>query len=179
MRTHESLELVRKIMMALELLTEWTDHGWLRPLDRAFALFLKDQQPDASEMVLLAAALASHQLGRGHICLDLEAAAADPDATLSLPPEGETGEKLPVRPSERLCGISKAAWERALEESPLVELPGSKDCLRRAQGMPLASHVEIAGRPLILSEGRLYLRRLLDLYSSGGRGDFKEVIPFF
>lgn len=122
------------------LLDAWTERGWLRPLDRAFALFLKDQQPAADELVLLAAALASHQLGRGHVCLDLKAALAEPDATLSLPPEGEAGAQLPSRPSELLAGISQASWEKRLRDSALV-----------ADGA--------GSTPLVLRDGRLYLRR--------------------
>jgi len=61
------------------VLEAWVDVGWLRPLDGAFAEFLKAQQPDTPEPVLLVAALASHQLGRGHICLDLDALLSEPE----------------------------------------------------------------------------------------------------
>lgn len=122
------------------LLESWVAHGWIRALDNAFAGFLSDLAPESSESVLLAAALASHQLGRGHICLDLSAALANPDAILSLPPEGETGEAMPDKPSEVLAGITLAAWEKSLKESELVVDGGGNT-------------------PLVLDSGRLYLRR--------------------
>ena len=49
----------------LGLLETWIDAGWLRPLDGAFAEFLRARQPDTPETVLFMAALVSHQLGRG------------------------------------------------------------------------------------------------------------------
>ena len=74
----------------LQLLDDWLANGWLRALDRAFAGFLLEQAPETSPAVLLAAALVSHQLGHGHVCLDLAATRAEPDFALSLPPEGES-----------------------------------------------------------------------------------------
>ncbi len=62
-----------------QMFGDWVESGWIRSLDLAFVRFLKAQQPKISDGVLLAAVLASHQLGRGHICLDLRAALADPD----------------------------------------------------------------------------------------------------
>ncbi|SDU50883.1 exodeoxyribonuclease V subunit alpha [Desulfobacula phenolica] len=123
-----------------DLVQTWTDRGWLRPLDRAFVMFLGRQEKDASALVLIGAALASHQLGRGHVCLDLRAALADPDATLSLPPEGETGELMPPKPSQVLCNITQAQWEESLGASSLVG-------------------TDTAATPLVLNSGRLYLRR--------------------
>ena len=59
------------------------ERGWLRALDRAFVAFLGERDPQADPLVLLAAALASHQLGRGHACLDLHEALGDADAVLA------------------------------------------------------------------------------------------------
>ena len=47
----------------LALLDRWVERGWLRALDRAFVGFLRDRDPHGDSLVLLAAALASHQLG--------------------------------------------------------------------------------------------------------------------
>jgi len=123
-----------------QLLDAWTRLGWIRPLDRAFAYFLKEQQPRASKLVILAAALTCHQLGRGHTCLDIEAVLAEPDAALSLPPENDTGEGMLPLPSTILAGLSRATWEKALLNSSLTA-PGTGDS------------------PLVLNAGRLYLRR--------------------
>ena len=56
-----------------QILDQWVQAGWLREMDRAFSAFLRQLEADATAELLLAAALASHQLGRGHICLDLAA----------------------------------------------------------------------------------------------------------
>ena len=112
----------------------------MRSLDRAFVRFLNWEAPQESGEVLLAAALVSHQLGRGHVCLDLAIALADPDATLSLPPEGETGENLPDKPSQVLQGLTLKTWEAFLVGSVLV----SRDEQQR---------------PLVLNGHRLYLYR--------------------
>jgi exodeoxyribonuclease V alpha subunit len=123
-----------------KLLDDWIERGWLRSLDRAFVGFLKEQQPDSPDLVLLSAALASHQLGRGHVCLDLRVALDQPDETLSLPPEGETGEQIFNKPSNILEGISLKTWEQCLRNSSLVDTGDGNT-------------------PMVLDAGRLYLRR--------------------
>lgn len=123
-----------------ELLDAWHDRGWSRPLDRALAVFLHEQQPGADPLVLLSAALTSHQLGRGHICLDLAATLEDPETTLALSPEDEPGETPPPRPADLLAGISIHTWVQRLQQSPLVDT---------GEG----------ATPLVLDAGRLYLRR--------------------
>lgn len=121
------------------LLDDWIERGWLRPLDRAFVGFLQKQQPDSPDLVLLAAALVSHQLGRGHVCLDLRIALAQPEETLSLPPEGQTGQPS-AAPSTLLEGVSFDDWVQCITDSALV---GTGD----------------GDTPLVLTDGRLYLRR--------------------
>ncbi|AGA31851.1 Exodeoxyribonuclease V alpha chain [Thioalkalivibrio nitratireducens DSM 14787] len=125
----------------LDLLDRWVEHGWLRALDRALARFLREQVPEAAPLLLLGAALASHQLGRGHACLDLEAALDAPDRTLSLPPDGEPGEDPPVRPAALLAPVTLQDWTASLDHPALVA--------------PAAG-----ATPLVLDRGRLYLRRL-------------------
>ncbi|AHE97047.1 exodeoxyribonuclease V subunit alpha [Thioalkalivibrio paradoxus] len=125
----------------LQLLARWVEHGWLRALDRSFAQFLHEQVPEAPPLLLLGAALASHQFGRGHVCLDLAAALADPDRALSLPPDGEPDAAPPPRPSSVLAGTTPQAWNAALGDDRLV-----------GQGA--------GATPLVLADQRLYLRRL-------------------
>lgn len=125
------------------LLDHWVEWGWLRPLDRALVTFLQEQLPAAPPPALLLAALASHQVGRGHVCLDLEATLSDPDRTLSLPPEGEsvTQGVPPPRPSQCLAGLGMAD-------------------LRSALGHPELVGTGAGCTPLVLEAGRrLYLRR--------------------
>tara|TARA_B100000700_G_scaffold255843_1_gene288803 strand:- start:3858 stop:6107 length:2250 start_codon:yes stop_codon:yes gene_type:complete len=120
------------------LLDRWVARGWLRSLDRAFAAFLhreasrdsaKDKESrvsEASPLLLLAAALASHQLGRGHVCLDLAQTLATPDLALSLPPEGDSLEDPPPLPSRVMAALDLDAWRAALSQPELVaEGPGS------------------------------------------------------
>lgn len=124
------------------LLQQWAECGWLRRLDARFARFLADEVETASPLLLLGAALASHQLGRGHACLDLQAALADPAFVLSLPPEGAHNlddDPLPL-PSELLEGVRLADWQAALE---------NPECVSSGAGTT----------PLVCVETRLYLRR--------------------
>ncbi|CDM41766.1 exodeoxyribonuclease V subunit alpha [Ectopseudomonas oleovorans] len=126
----------------LQQLDTWVARGWLRALDRSLAKFILEQDPQAQASVLLAAAMTSHQLGRGHACLDLAATLAAPDFVLSLPPEGEQGNTLP---SQWLQGLDAAQWRQALAASPMVE---DRDASPNAPE-----------RPLVLVGQRLYLRR--------------------
>ncbi len=122
------------------LLENWLVLEWLRPLDGAFAEFLKREQPDCPEIILLMAALASHQLGRGHVCLDLQALLSDPEGTLSLPPENTSREQMPFKGPDTLKTLSLPHLNNLLNVSPLV-----------ADGS--------GNTPLVLYSGRLYLRR--------------------
>ena len=133
---------VSKIRMQ-RLLTDWAAQGWLRTLDAAFAEFLWREIPDAPALLILAAALASHQLGRGHASLDLAATLDDPGFALSLPPEGAYAQGLenPVQlPSEVLDGVTLVQWQAALAHPALV-----------ASGA--------GNTPLVIVGSRLYLRR--------------------
>jgi exodeoxyribonuclease V alpha subunit len=125
------------------LLTDWATRGWLRQLDTAFADFLWREVPDADPFLILAAALASHQLGRGHASLDLAATLNNPALALSLPPEGryaQESENPAQLPGEVLAGLSLAQWQAALEHPELVASgPGDT--------------------PLVRAGSRIYLRR--------------------
>lgn len=121
-------------------LAAWVQCGWLRALDAAFAGFLWREVPAAHPLLILAAALTSHQLGRGHVCLDLEATLADPAFALSLPPEGADRARLAVLPGKVLEGLTLGRWLAALDAPELVA---------KAAG----------STPLVLDGSRLYLRR--------------------
>lgn len=130
----------------VQLLERWVDRGWLRALDKAFVGFLHELDPQADPLVLLAAALTSHQLGHGHVCLDLFETLKAPDFALSLPPEGDLQTGAMLLPSQLLDGLDGAHWCQALAASHLVAL--AVDGSESAQS-----------RPLVLSGKRLYLRR--------------------
>ena len=128
----------------LRQLDRWVEQGWLRELDRVFARFLAREAEDADPLLLLAAALASHQLGRGHACLQLDAALADSARSLALPPEratvvAEAAERA-LPPAALLTGVDIDRWRAALAHPRLVgDGAGST--------------------PLVLVGTRLYLRR--------------------
>lgn len=133
------------VVLQLAQLQAWAQAGWLRPLDHAFAAFLAREAPDADPLLLLAAALASHQLGRGHVCLDLQATLADASETLALPPEDDADADAAaapptVTPADLLAGVRLGRWQAALRHPRLVgDGPGAT--------------------PLVLVGARLYLRR--------------------
>jgi exodeoxyribonuclease V alpha subunit len=130
----------------LLLLERWVERGWLRALDKAFVAFLHELEPQGDPLVLLAAALTSHQLGHGHVCLDLFETLKAPDFALSLPPEGDVQSGSMLLPSQLLEALDGAHWCKVLASSRLVALAAD------------GSH-EAQQRPLVLSGKRLYLRR--------------------
>ncbi|WP_095105729.1 exodeoxyribonuclease V subunit alpha [Pseudomonas sp. Irchel 3E20] len=128
----------------LWVFSRWAERGWLRALDLAFVRFLHELEPGGDPLVLLAAALTSHQLGHGHVCLDLVETLKAPDFALSLPPEGDGA--VILLPSQVLAGLDGAHWCQALAGSRLVA--GAAD-----------DSAEARQRPLVLAGTRLYLRR--------------------
>lgn len=126
----------------IALLGQWVTRGWLRELDLAWVRFLHDEAPDASATVLLSAALVSHQLGRGHVCLDLHRTLEQPADTLAIPPERTVAPDLPPldQPDALLRGWTLHHWRSQLQQSALVDDGGGTT-------------------PLVLSGHRLYLRR--------------------
>ncbi|WP_166259296.1 exodeoxyribonuclease V subunit alpha [Marinobacter salicampi] len=133
----------------IDLLQRWVDLGWLRPLDVALARFLAQEAQEAgqpaSPLLLLAIALASHQLGRGHVCLDLNGMVQHGfNDALSLPPEDEAAPEQSLLPSEILAQVSLEQWREALAH-PLLVTGGAG--------------VDTGKTPLVRDGLRLYLRR--------------------
>lgn len=151
----------------LVVLRDWADRGWLRELDRAFAAFLVEQVPGASALLLLGAALASHQLGRGHVCVTLADTLADPRFALSLPPDerpswpvqdAATAIERIVTPDVLLDGVDVAQWRAALSLTGLVR------CVDLGAVADDAGDAPDAASPLVMvitedGDARLYLRR--------------------
>lgn len=133
----------------LALCERWVARGWLRDLDRALVRFLASEAPNAPTLLLLAAALASHQLGRGHVCLDINATLNAPDFALSLPPEGDDLTDPPPLPSDVLATLTLSEWQAALHHPLLTsEGPGNTPLV------VVTTH-SASGTP----STRLYLRR--------------------
>ncbi len=133
-----------------KMLGQWVARGRLRPLDQEFVRFLAQHSSDPDPLVLFSAALCSHQFGRGHPALELnlvELSDSEQRERLSLPLDG------PETPAEWclqtwLAQLGHAqAWAQRLCDSPLVS------------GAPQEQR-EV--RPLVLENGRLYLRRCWD-----------------
>ncbi|WP_211364221.1 exodeoxyribonuclease V subunit alpha [Propionivibrio limicola] len=128
----------------LALLEQWVERGWLREVDLALVRFFIAEVPETPPALMLATALVSHQLGRGHVCLDLENTLLDPYMALSLPPEQEDEPnpdqaEIP-QPCDLLAGWTPSGWISALNHPELVS-----DGQTRT--------------PLVLVGHRLYLRR--------------------
>nr|WP_319527267.1 exodeoxyribonuclease V subunit alpha [Pseudomonas laurentiana] len=139
-----ALQPLSEVRDLLTLLDRWVERGWLRALDRAFVAFLGELDGHADPRVLLAAALASHQLGHGHVCLDVGETLAEPDFALSLPPEGDLLAGPVLLPSQLLEHLDQATWCAILSGSALVAHAGNDAQI---------------DRPLVLCGRRLYLRR--------------------
>ncbi|MQT43537.1 MULTISPECIES: exodeoxyribonuclease V subunit alpha [unclassified Pseudomonas] len=147
--TAESLAQLQPLKHAADLLLlleRWVERGWLRALDKAFVAFVHERDPKGDPLVLLAAALTSHQLGHGHVCLDLFETLKQPDFALSLPPEGDPQTGAMLLPSQLLEALDGDTWCKALQNSALVEQAGEPSA-------------DSSSRPLVLCERRLYLRR--------------------
>ena len=119
-------------------LHEWAESGWLRRLDAAFARFLHALEPDAPAELLMAGALVAHMEGRGHACLLLDDLLGDAETLLGWPSDAQTA----LHAAMASLHTDAGAWAEALQTSPLV---GTGDAFGSA--------------PLVLQEGRLYLRR--------------------
>ena len=139
----------------LQQLRDWCELGWLRRLDLAFAGFLFDADPDADAQLLLAAALLAHLEGLGHVCLELH----DGFDPLDLGVQPGLADEL-LRLARQLAGTPAApvdprgvelarAWREALQGSRAVH------CVERGDA-------DDRGQPLVLEQGRLYLRRYRD-----------------
>ncbi|MFN2359974.1 MAG: exodeoxyribonuclease V subunit alpha [Marinobacter sp.] len=135
----------QSVAEALALLDDWVERDWIRALDHAFAAFVctmvREQGEQPSALLALLAAMVSHQVGRGHVCLDVNLLCQATEPTLVLPPEGVA--TLPansLRPADLFTGISP--------DQILADLRGS-------------SAVGDGGRgtPMVLDGSRLYLRR--------------------
>ena len=137
--THQQAPEIR------ETLEAWTQCGWLRPLDWAFGRFLWSEAPDASAWLIMAATLASHQLGKGHVCLDLAATLEEPTLVLSLPPESampsdSESTSPPPDPAEVFKALTPERWRKELAHPKLT---GDGE----------------GSTPLVAVGNRLYLRR--------------------
>ena len=125
----------------LETLARWSEDGWIRRLDRAFGAFMVELSPDASPMLVLAAALVAHMEGRGHTCLPLDGLLDRRRDVLGWPADAMAA----LRELLALLPAGLDDWLDALRSSAVVRTEGDA----AADG----------GEPLVLSGDTLYLRR--------------------
>ena len=165
----------------LQALDSWAARGWLRPLDVAFARFLSAHAPQADARALLAAALASQQLGRGHVALDLHAALHESGAQrLLLPPDAGARMFWPEgvdSPARWLDGLTVDAWAALLRASPLVAdaQEEAKD-IAQAEVKP-ADATRATATPLVLDGAQLGLRRYWQYGQQVQRGIAQRLTP--
>ncbi|MGM0526058.1 MAG: exodeoxyribonuclease V subunit alpha [Pseudomonadota bacterium] len=119
-------------------LQDWRDAGWIRSIDLAFVEFLQ-QAGEARSDVLLAAACASHEAGRGHTSVNMNALQNKPETVLNLPPENRYSPNC-ITPGELFRQFGTGV-EAALTQSHCVDVEGN------------------GNHPLVLTAGKLYLRR--------------------
>lgn len=141
----------------LARLDRWVSLGWMRELDRVFARFLLEISPETDPLVIGLAALVSHQLGRGHACLDLKASWQDPVSVLGIPPCQDDGKPAVLR---GLAGHEDLFPECFLKFSDAQD---GADWEARLSASEVVGHGAGEGdegnEPLVLVEQRLYLRR--------------------
>ncbi|XZG69179.1 exodeoxyribonuclease V subunit alpha [Chitinibacteraceae bacterium HSL-7] len=113
-----------------EDLARWQAAGLLRPLDAVLARFCERISGETDPVILLLAALVSHQLGAGHSCLLLDALLASPHRCLRW--RGEDG------PASWLAELDAKALAERLSQSALVQAPNA---------------------PIVVDGLRVYLRR--------------------
>ena len=133
---------------ALDALKVWADAGWIRHLDHMFARFTVELSPHDPAPVLVAAAMLVHMEGRGHTCLVID--------------------ELVLRANELLgwTGAPLDAWHALAARLPLQPA----DWVSALQHSPIVGHAAAGGEPLVLSGGRLYLRRYwIDEQRVGGQ----------
>ncbi len=135
------------------LLQQWQQAEWIRPLDVGFARLIRELSEEQGDrpgpLVLLLAALTSHQVGRGHVCVDLSSLLADAGNTLSLPPE---------EPVRDLLSDTEAAELSRLKPADVLARVTLSDC-QLALGSSIAVSNGSLTTPLVLNDSRLYLRR--------------------
>jgi exodeoxyribonuclease V alpha subunit len=129
-------------MTLLATIDRWVEAGWLSQLNRAFARFLRELEPNANDAVLWAGALVSHQLDRGEVYLDLEGLTQQPGLTLAIPSDEDWAFRYESEQAElaALEAFGLAQWQHDLQNSKLVST---------GEG----------NTPLVLDGSRLYLRR--------------------
>ncbi len=124
--------------LVLQAVDEWSERGWLRRLDAAFARFVADLCPAAEGPALLAVALLANVEGQGHACIVLDEVFTERDRLLGW---GDDALRALARTMDALPSGSDA-WAEALGRCDAVDVGAVE-----------------GRRPLVLHGKTLYLRR--------------------
>ena len=144
----------------LDELRRWSEQGWMRRLDSAFARFVVELVPGvAAAAACWPRALLAHLEGRGHSCLPLDELLRRPAGAARLAP-----------PSSRRaaaadgCAAGHAAdWLAMLRASPLVQVDEAAD------------DASTAAQPLVLRGDRALPAPLLALRDGGGAAQVRAA----
>ncbi len=153
----------------LRLLDEWVELGWLRSLDHAFARFVCELSQENNEQptveLALLAAMVSHQVGRGHVCLDLRQLCDDPDGTLVLPPEGAA-----------LGGEIADVGESSTSPPDLFRQYSAETLMAAISGSSAVGDGSCT-TPMVLTDTRLYLLRFWRYEQNIAAGISQRLTP--
>lgn len=83
MKNNNNLENPQVLLSQMQC---WLELGWIKAIDFVLAKFMYQQSQKISSAVIFSIVLVSHQLGRGHVCLDLNNVLKNAKFLLSLPP---------------------------------------------------------------------------------------------
>ena len=142
--------MTMRIAQALQI---WLELGWIRAVDLQFAQHLTELAPlrdqQQRDELLLILCLLSHQVGRGHVCIELDALFNSPSTTLALPPQEK---RYSVQQREMLRRA-----EHSTPEKLLTTLSASTISAALLTAGLASEGDEVA--PLVLQQNRLYMRR--------------------
>jgi exodeoxyribonuclease V alpha subunit len=127
----------------LATLADWAERGWIRRLDAALVRFMAAMGSDMPAPAVLAIAMTAHMEGRGHACLSIDELVTAPEPLLGWKPEARASftavmATMPADPAQWLLALAACHNVCADELAP------------------------DDARPLVLRQGRLYLRRYWD-----------------
>ncbi len=112
------------------LLDRWVKAERLRPIDRAFARFLQEAHPEASPLLIVAAAQTSFLSGHGHTCLDIDSVTAvedepeEPQEPGQVPDVADSTDAVNATPSGVLAAAVREHLLNALRFPALTATTG-------------------------------------------------------
>jgi exodeoxyribonuclease V alpha subunit len=138
-------------MTAQRAFSHWiadlVDKKCLRPLDHQFAKFVASIETEFPDEVMWLAALASSQLGQGHICVNLDSDLDSDVAEQALPPLPSLIGLYGAAAAPLEDKVNQVDWQQVMESASTISV--------FASGASLEGTVT----PLVWQQNRLYLQR--------------------